>query len=54
LPFVPHVIAAMRTAPRRVAPSRAGNRSRPHADAIARASKVASTIAITSAHIVRA
>jgi hypothetical protein len=35
-------------------PSRAGDRSRPHAAAIARASKVVSTIAITSAHIARA
>jgi hypothetical protein len=44
----------MRTAPRRVAPSHAGDRSRPHADAIARVSKVASTIAIISARIARA
>jgi len=48
------VIAVTRTAPRRVGPSRAGDRSRLHADAIARASKVASTIAITSARIARA
>jgi hypothetical protein len=54
LPFVPDVIAAMRTAPRRVAPSRADGRSRPRADVIARASKVASTIAITSVRIARA
>jgi hypothetical protein len=44
----------MRTAPRRVAPSRAGDRSRSHVDVIARASKVASIIAITNARIARA
>jgi hypothetical protein len=46
LPFVPGVIAGMRTAPRRIAP--------PRADVIARASKVASTIAIISMRIARA
>jgi len=48
------VIAVTRTVPRRVAPSRAGDRWRPPAGAIAKVSKVVSIIAIINARIARA